>query len=165
MKETAAEKEVTTTASAALSECGLTKDAMQRFILLDGQCAQSSHYDTFIDNLDCDSKIKRVLRECLTKTATIGRKVVRIGKIVFDFIIKYLGEIKRRFPNTAIAIIIAGILQVMISSIPVIGVILGAVLVPLFVCVVIGTGILKDLMETLRPVAYRHFGMAPTAAN
>lgn len=161
MQETTTENEVTTMSAAAK----LTEEATQRFVYLDGQCAQSSHYDTFIDNLDCDSKIKRVLRECLTKTATIGRKVVRIGKIVFDFILKHLGEIKHRFPNTTTAIIIAVILHVMISSIPIIGFILGAVLAPLFAIVVIGVGLLKDVMEMLRPVAYKHFGMMPTAAN
>lgn len=165
MKETATENEVATTASAAKPECELTKDAIQRFIYLDGQCAQSSHYDAFIDNLDCDSKIKRILRECLTKTAMIGRKVVRIGKIVFDFIIKHLGEIKRRFPNTVNAIIIAAILHVIISSIPFIGLILSVLVEPLFDLGVLGLGILKDLKETLGPIVCRYFGMAPAAAN
>lgn len=165
MKETATETEVTAAASTAKPKFELTEEATQRYVYLDGQCGPSRQYNAFIDDLDCDARIKRVLRECLKRTATIGRKVLRIGRIVFDFILKEWENIKRRFPNTAAAIMIAVILKVIISSMPFIGFILGAVVAPIYLLVVIGVGLLKDCMEALRPVLYRYFGMVPAAAN
>ncbi len=165
MQETATETGVTAAASEAKPEFALTEETAQRYVYLDGQCAPSRQYNAFIDDLDCDSRIKRVLRECLTQTVTIGRRVVRIGKIVFDFILKHWEFVKRRFPNTTAAIILLVILKVLISSIPFIGFILGALLEPLFLIVVIGVGLLKDCMEVLGPIVLRYFGMAPAAAN
>ena len=165
MNETATETEVTAAASEARPKFELTEEATQRYVYLDGQCGPSRRYNAFIDNLDCDARIKRVLRECLKQTVTIGRKVFRIGRIVFDYILKEWGNIKRRFPNTAAAIMIAVILKVIISSIPFIGFILGAVVAPIYLLVVIGVGLLKDCKEALGPIVLRYFGMVPATAN
>ena len=143
----------------------LTNDARERLVALDAECRESSAYERFIDNLDCSAKVKGVLRELAKKTAYIGGRVIRIGKIALDFTIKALGEVCRRFPNVACAILILLILKALISLVPFIGPILAGLLTPIFLTVLVGVGLAKDVLEMVRPVVQRHFGRSAGAAR
>ena len=138
----------------------LTKDERDRLLGLDAECSESSAYERFIDNLDSSAKVKRVLRELARKTAYVGGRVIRIGKIALDFTIKALGEVCRRFPNTACAVLILLILKALISLIPFIGGFLAGVLTPILLTVVVGVGLAKDVFEMVRPSAARHFNFS-----
>lgn len=143
----------------------LTNDARERLVSLDAECRESSAYECFIDNLCCSAKVKSVLRELARKTVDVGGRVVRIGKIALDFTIKALGEISRRFPNVACAILILLILNALLSFIPFIGVFLAALLEPVFTVFFVGVGLAKDLFETVRPIATRHFNHSADGAR
>ena len=139
-------------------------ESAEHFATLDKECKASSFYESFIDGLDCSANIKRILRELARRTACIGGRVVRIGKIALDFTLKVLGEVRRRFPNLACAIIVLLILKALLHCIPVIGFILGPLLEPVFMVVLVGVGVFKDVMEMVRPVSERHYGVQAVVA-
>ena len=143
----------------------LTNDARERLAALDAECRESSAYERFIDNLDCSAEVKRVLRELAKKTVYVGGRVVRIGKIALDFTIKALGEVCRRFPNVACAILVLLILQALISLVPFIGSILAGLLTPILLIVLVGVGLAKDVLDMVKPVIPRHFGFSADAAR
>ena len=138
----------------------MTNDARERLVSLDAECRESGAYERFIDNLDCSAKVKRVLRELARKTAYVGGRVIRIGKIALDFTMKALGEVCRRFPNTACAVLVLLILKALISLIPFIGGFLAGVLTPILLTVLVGVGLAKDVFEMVRPAAARHFNFS-----
>lgn len=139
-------------------------ESAEQFASLDKECKASSFYEGFIDGLDCSARIKRVLRELARRTAWIGGRMVRIGKIALDFTLKVMGEVRRRFPNLACAIIVLLILKALIHCIPVIGLILGPLLEPVFMVVLVGIGVTKDVLEMVRPASERHYGAQAAVA-
>ena len=144
----------------------LTKDEQVRLRCLDAECRESSAYESFIDNLDCSAKVKRVLRELARKTVDLGGRVVRVGKIALDFTIKVLSELHRRFPNVTYGILVLLILKVLISSIPFLGPIFAALLEPLFMVALVGVGVGLDLYErVIGPIAARHFNVSSAMAR
>jgi len=143
----------------------LTNEAGERLVSLDAECRESSAYERFIDNLDCSAKVKRVLRELAKETAYVGGRVIRIGKIALDFTIKALGEVCRRFPNVACAVLILLILKALISLVPIIGGFLAGVLTPILLTVLVGVGLAKDVFEMVRPAAASHFNFSMAAAR
>ena len=143
----------------------LTRDERERLLSLDAECRESRAYESFIDDLDCSAKMKRILRELAGKTAAIGGKVVRIGKVALDFTIKVLGEVRRRFPNVICSILVVLILKALISAIPFIGPYIAVLLEPLFVVVIVGLGVAKDVYEMIKPHAEVHFRVSEAAAQ
>ena len=139
----------------------LSEDARERLVFLDAECRGASDHENFIDNLDCSAKIKRVLRELAKRTANIGGRMLRVGKIALNFALKIVNEVWRRFPNVSCAILIVLILKALIMCIPMFGLVLGALLEPLFLVVLVGMGVFKDLLDMVRPLVERHYHVAP----
>ena len=143
----------------------MTKCEQDRLLALDAECRGAEFYESFIDNLDCSAKMKRVLRKIARKTADIGGRVIRIGKIALDFAIKVLSEVRRRFPNVAHAALLVLILHVMISCIPLVGHYLALLLDPLLVVAIVGAGVVRDVLNMVCPIADRHFHASPALAR
>ena len=139
----------------------LPEDARERLVSLDAECRGASDHEAFIDNLDCSAEIKRVLRELAKRTANIGGRVLRVGKIALNFALKIMNEVGRRFPNVSCAILLVLILKAVILSIPLLGFVLGALLEPLFLVVLVGMGVFKDLQDMVRPLAERYYHVSP----
>jgi len=83
--------------------------------------------------------IKKVLTKLLSITQTIGNTILRIGKVLVDLFIKFINFMKENFKNTAFGIIAGFILGLLLCNLPIIGWLLGGLIMPL--CVV-GGGIL-----------------------
>ena len=139
----------------------LSEDARERLASLDAECRGSSDHENFIDNLDCSAKIKRILRELARRTANVRGRVLHVGKIALNFVLKIVNEVYRRFPNVSCAILVALILKAVIQCIPLFGFLLGALLEPLFLVALVGIGVFKDLLDMVRPLAERHYHVSP----
>ena len=135
----------------------LSNEARERLAFLDTECRESSAYETFIDNLDCSARVKRVLREIARRTVDIGGRVVRIGKIALDFAIKTVKEIHARFPHVTCAILIMLVLKALVMCVPLIGSVIWPLIAPLFWVAFVGIGAFKDLLEVVKPRVERHF--------
>lgn len=139
----------------------LTPRFKNRLFKLNSECKDSSEYEKVIRNLDCDAKIKSTLMALIKKTKEVGGKVLQIGKIAFEFALKILNKVRCHFPNFSIAIVIALILMVLISSIPFIGWAIGAVLNPLILVVLAITGVARDVIamnvDKIRQPTARYF--------
>lgn len=83
--------------------------------------------------------IKKVLEKLLSITQTIGNTILRIGKVLVDLFIKFINFMKDNFKNTAFGILAGFILGLLLCQLPIIGWLLGGLIMPL--CVV-GGGIL-----------------------
>ena len=139
----------------------LSEDARERLVFLDAECRGASGHENFIDNLDCSAKIKRVLRELAKRTANIGGRVLHVGKIALNFALRIVKEVHHRFPNVSCAILVLLILKVVIQCIPLFGFVLGALLEPLFLVVLVGIGVFKDLLDMVSPLVERHYHVSP----
>ncbi|MEE1058425.1 MAG: hypothetical protein U0K92_03475 [Treponema sp.] len=83
--------------------------------------------------------IKKVLEKLLSITQTIGNTILRIGKVLVELFIKFINFMKENFKNTAFGILAGFILGLLLCQLPIIGWLLGGLIMPL--CVV-GGGIL-----------------------
>lgn len=130
-----------------------------RLLALDSKCQDSRAYENIIRDLDCNAKIKRVLLSIVKAVTTIGGKVVKIGKIVFDFALKIWKEMHHHFPNLSVAILIGLILQVVVFSIPYIGFILVPLLQPLFLVTMVSVGVALDVIDKVKPFLFSYFNI------
>lgn len=97
----------------------------------------------YIERLDLSADVKAVLRDTSTLTATIGGRLVAIGRKIVSLAI----DLCSRFPNTLFGCVVAFIMSALISSVPLLGPILGAVLTPLLLALGIGLGALNDMFS------------------
>ena len=135
----------------------LSIDFKNRLFKLDSKCQDSRTYENLIRDLNCGAKIKRVLLSLVKASKEVGGKIVRIGKIAFDFSLKILDKVLHQFPNLSTAIILALILQGLVYMIPFIGFILGPLLQPLILVAMVSVGVAMDVFATIRPLAIKHF--------
>lgn len=94
----------------------------------------TEEYEDWIDNQDFGihgDKIKPILKKLLGVTQTVGKTILRIGKFLVDFIMKFLKLILKEFPNAVFGILAGFVLGLLISWIPFVGWILGGLAIPL----------------------------------
>lgn len=99
----------------------------------------TEEYEDWIDNQDFGvygDKIKPILKKLLGVTQTVGKTILRIGKFLVDFIMKFLKLILKEFPNAVFGILAGFVLGLLISWIPFVGWILGGLAIPL--CISVG---------------------------
>jgi hypothetical protein len=113
--------------------------------------------EAFIDRLDTSADAKANLASFAKVTVKVGRAVVRIGRKVIDVLFSFL----RSFPGISFGVIFAVVVTTLLSAIPLLGAVLGAVASTL----IIGFGGFVDLanpafharldafVEELRPLA------------
>lgn len=97
----------------------------------------------FIERLDTSADVKALLCDMANLTVTIGGHLVAIGRKIVSFAI----ELCSRYPNTIFGCVIAFIMAALISSVPLLGAVLGAVLTPLLLALGIGMGALNDMFS------------------
>lgn len=99
----------------------------------------TEEYEDWIDNQDFGvhgDKIKPILKKLLGVTQTVGKTILRIGKVFVDFIMKFLKLILKEFPNAVFGVLAGFVLGLLISWIPFVGWILGNLAISL--CISVG---------------------------
>lgn len=113
-------------------------------------------YERWINNQDFGkngAKIKKVLIKMLSITQKVGDTILNIGKVVVDFFIKLIKKLLQDFPNTVLGMIGGLLLGLLVSCIPVLGWILDALVIPLFVSIGGILGFITDMKNKINDPA------------
>ena len=95
-----------------------------------------------INALHGDAEMKAFLKTVSELTLKIGKTVLFVGRKLVEAILEGL----KRYPNTAAGLVVGGILGILISSIPLVGWLLGWI-TPVLMAVGGGLGFLEDLKD------------------
>jgi len=98
-----------------------------------------------LDRLSISADAKSLLYAISKTTLRVGQTIVKIGRKIIDCIVRLIEE----FPNAGLGIVIGGILGYLVSAIPVIGFLLGAVVTPLFAAIGFAGGAFLDVHDKL----------------
>lgn len=93
-----------------------------------------------IDNLSISADAKVLLFQIATKVIRVGESVINIGQKVLESVL----EIIRTYPNTSFGIVFGAVAGTLVSSIPVIGWVLGPLVAPILMLLGISAGAYLD---------------------
>lgn len=96
-----------------------------------------------IDNLDISADAKSLLYSFSSATIEAGEYIIKIGRKIIDYICKMLNE----FPNATFGLVFGAIAGFLVSSIPILGFVLGAILAPLLMAFGLLGGLSEDLKD------------------
>ena len=96
-----------------------------------------------VNRLPLSADAKRILFAVARATISAGRVVIRIGQKILETVMWLL----RNFPNATTGLVIGAVLGWLVSSIPIIGVILGPVVTPLFAALGLAIGAVEDIKD------------------
>jgi hypothetical protein len=96
----------------------------------------------FIDKLDLSAEAKMWLEKISKVVITIGTVVINVGKKILELAIMLFSN----YPQTAFGVVLGALLGTIASSIPILGFLFGAVVMP--VC--IAFGLVKGYMADLK---------------
>lgn len=123
---------------------------------MNSELEDTTAYERWINNQDFGKngdKIKKVLIKMLSITQKVGDTILNIGKVVVDFFIKLIKELLQKFPNTVLGMIGGLLLGLLVSCIPVLGWILDALVIPLFVSIGGILGFITDMKNKVNDPA------------
>ncbi|MFW8596148.1 hypothetical protein [Cribrihabitans neustonicus] len=96
-----------------------------------------------IETLDISADAKVILLQLATKVVRIGETVVKIGQKVLELVFKFTSS----YPNTTFGVVFGAIAGTLISSIPIIGFVLGPLVSPILLLLGIALGAKTDFVE------------------
>lgn len=79
-----------------------------------------------IDRLDISADAKSLLYRLSQATLRVGRQIIHIGRKILDSAC----HIIREYPNTTFGLAFGGLVGILISSIPILGLVLGPIVTP-----------------------------------
>lgn len=123
---------------------------------MNSELEDTTVYERWINNQDFGKngdKIKKVLIKMLSITQKVGDIILNIGKVVVDFFIKLIKKLLQEFPNTVLGMIGGLLLGLLVSCIPVLGWILDALVIPLFVSIGGILGFITDMKNKINDPA------------
>lgn len=123
---------------------------------MNSELEDTTVYERWINNQDFGKngdKIKKVLIKMLSITQKVGDTILNIGKVVVDFFIKLIKKLLQEFPNTVLGMIGGLLLGLLVSCIPVLGWILDALVIPLFVSIGGILGFITDMKNKVNDPA------------
>ncbi len=101
-----------------------------------------------IDNLDISSDAKFMLNSFMDKTIEVvidaGKVVIWIGRKILDVVV-FVG---RHFPNATFGMVCGAVIGILITSIPIIGWLLGGI-APILAILGLSLGAIEDLKQAL----------------
>jgi hypothetical protein len=97
--------------------------------------------ETWIDECDMNGDLKAVLKSALSYTAMAGRTVVRMGA----WVVTAVRRVAIEFPCTSTGALVGYVLGLLVSSIPLVGMLLGALLTPFLVTAAVLIGFMGDV--------------------
>lgn len=101
--------------------------------------------DMICDKCSFSKETRERLKKIVNKTIEIGRKIIRIGKIILSHLMKIVEE----FPATVMGAVIGLFFGLLISSVPLIGWLLGPILMPIMIAVLAALGFVVDLKDKM----------------
>lgn len=93
-----------------------------------------------IDNLAVSADAKALLFQVATKVIRVGETVIKIGQKILETVL----EIIKAYPNTSFGVVFGAIAGTLVSSIPVIGWVLGPIVTPILVLFGMSAGAVMD---------------------
>lgn len=96
-----------------------------------------------IDNLNISADTKSLLYSFSKVTICVGKFVLKIGRKIIDFICTLFKE----FPSATFGLIFGAIAGILITSIPVVGVALGAIFTPIAMTLGLLGGLKEDIKD------------------
>jgi len=123
---------------------------------MNSELEDTTEYERWINNQDFGEngdKIKKVLIKMLSITQKVGDTILNIGKVVVDFFIKLIKKLLQEFPNTVLGMIGGLLLGLLVSCIPILGWILDALVIPLFVSIGGILGFITDMKNKINDPA------------
>jgi hypothetical protein len=96
-----------------------------------------------IEQLRVSADAKAILVNVLDTSLRVGRRVLALGRKILDAVF-YLA---RTYPQTTFGGIVACVLSLLITSIPIVGVLLGPILTPVFIAFGLGAGAVNDMRD------------------
>lgn len=96
-----------------------------------------------IDNLNISADAKSILYSITTVTIRAGEFILKIGRKIVDFVCSIFKE----FPTATFGMVFGGIVGVLISSIPVLGVVLGPIVTPILISLGLLAGAYEDIKD------------------
>ena len=102
-----------------------------------------SKLQSYIDNLDLPADAKALIASILKTAVRVGEMVIRIGKKILEIVIM----IASKFPNATFGLVLGLIVGALVTSIPLIGGLLGAFVLPIAAAFGLVTGYMDDLSD------------------
>ncbi|MBC7737358.1 MAG: hypothetical protein H7245_09115 [Candidatus Saccharibacteria bacterium] len=96
-----------------------------------------------LERLNCSADTKALLMDLAQITFKVGEKIISVGRKVISFAL----DLVQRFPNTTFGLVVGLTLSVLVSSIPLLGLVLGPLLTPLFLAFGLSMGALADFKD------------------
>ena len=98
-----------------------------------------------IDQLQLSADAKRMLYTVARTTIWAGKVVIRIGRKILETVMWLV----RNFPNASAGLIVGSVLGFLVSSIPIIGFILGPIMTPLLAALGLAIGAVQDIKDNV----------------
>ncbi|MDR1469494.1 MAG: zinc ribbon domain-containing protein, partial [Spirochaetaceae bacterium] len=124
-------------------EANLTPQQIQD---LNASCESDEDCHSWIDNLEMDATrgshiVKEVLKKLVGVTVQAGKLIFKMGKIILKNVIKII----RAFKNTIAGLIAGFVIGTIFSTIPLIGWLLGPIVIPLLTVIGGIAGFMADM--------------------
>ncbi|WP_458791791.1 hypothetical protein [Yoonia sp. MH D7] len=105
---------------------------------------EKSALKRWLDRQDISADAKMWIVKVSEMTVTVGKAVISIGLKIVTTIFNVL----KAFPQTTFGVIVGAVLTLLISSIPLIGVLVGPILMPIFLAFGVGMGAIADFQAS-----------------
>lgn len=102
-----------------------------------------SKLHSYIDNLDISADAKALIASILKATVRVGEIVIRIGKRILEIVIMFT----TRFPNASFGFLLGILVGALVSSIPLIGGLLGSFVLPIAAAFGLASGYMDDIHD------------------
>jgi hypothetical protein len=113
----------------------------------------------FIDNLKISADAKALLYKFIQATVKAGTYVIKIGRKIFDFV----AALYKQYPSATFGMIFGAIAGYLVSSVPIIGTVLGPIFTAIAVILGVTIGAIQDIRdkELARKIAEINAGFSP----
>ena len=98
---------------------------------------------SYIDNLDLPADAKALIASILKTVVRVGEMVIRVGKKIVEVVLMIVSK----FPNATFGLVLGLIVGALVTSIPLIGGLLGAFVLPIAAAFGLATGYMDDLRD------------------
>lgn len=123
----------------------LSDEQLNAFNNINDEAVPQGKLHTYIENLNIPAEGKAILEKILNFTIKIGDMVINIGRKIIEIIV----FLSKKFPNTLMGALIGFFIGALFSLIPILGSILGWLVMPLAIFVGATYGFKFDLDDKL----------------
>lgn len=96
-----------------------------------------------LDRLTMPADVKRILAQLAVAVVEVGGKLVEAGRRIVAFLL----DAMRSFPNTAMGIVVALTVSMLVASVPFLGALLAPLLTPILLAFGLTRGMLADMKD------------------